>query len=123
MKISVWFFWHVIIKDDVDSLDIDSSSEDVSWNENSLLKIFERFVSCDSSLLIELDLPFILVEFSVNTDGWEVAIIEDLIKSNSSFDRRDKDNDLIELKSIQKVVESSCLLILFQLHIVLNKTM
>lgn len=39
----------IVVDDDVDSLDIDTSSKDVGGDEDSLLEVFEHLVSVDSA--------------------------------------------------------------------------
>lgn len=52
MEISVIIFGHVIIDDDIDSFDIDSSSEDIGGNHNSVLEVFEILEVFDSVGLV-----------------------------------------------------------------------
>jgi hypothetical protein len=52
VEISVIIFWHIIINDNIDSFDIDSSSEDISGNHDSVLEVFEILEVFDSVCLV-----------------------------------------------------------------------
>lgn len=86
----------------------------------------EVIVSLDSSrmfrILTIISLPFLLLELSVNRNGWEIFLSQDLIQLNSILNLSHKDNDLIEHERVQEVSESSDLLVVLQLHVVLLKS-
>lgn len=44
MEIGVRIFWHVIVEDDVDSLDVHASSEEVCCHKDARLEILELLV-------------------------------------------------------------------------------
>ena len=52
----------------------------------------------------------------------EVALAKELVKLGASKCRLDEDDDLIELKAVEKVVELAVLLALIELDVVLLKT-
>lgn len=54
MEVAVCIRRAIIIHDDVDSLYIDSSSEDISRHEDSLLEGFERGVTFDSEIRLKM---------------------------------------------------------------------
>lgn len=84
----------VVVDDDVDSLDIDSSSKDVRANEDSLLEGLELLVSLDS---------LILTEAGMDADGGEVAILEELVELGGSGDGLDEDADLKKKKKKREI--------------------
>lgn len=56
---------HIIVDDNVDSLDINSTAKDIGSDHNSLTKVLETLVTRNSLLLIQM---------SVDTDGRELAL-------------------------------------------------
>lgn len=50
MKVRISFGRYIIVNGNIDALDINSSSKDVSTNSNSLLKCLELFVSSNSRI-------------------------------------------------------------------------
>lgn len=54
MKVRVGVSWQVVVDGQVDSLDVDTTSEDISSNADSLVEVFEFLVSFDSAMMISL---------------------------------------------------------------------
>ena len=83
VQVGVRVLWHVKVEDYVDLLDVNTSSEDVSGDHDSVLEGFEVIVSLDSSLKFEIlqkiSLPFFLLKFSVNRNGREVLLSQDFV--------------------------------------------
>ncbi len=51
VEVGVRAFGHVIVNDDIDSFDVNSSSEDVSSNHDSLFEVLEDLVSLNSNIV------------------------------------------------------------------------
>ena len=69
MQVGIRAVRHVVVNHDVDSLDIDSSSEDVSGHHDSLLEVLEGFVSLQSNIWFQgINLPFLLTEVSMDSN-------------------------------------------------------
>ena len=66
--------------------------------------------------------PFLLFHSSVDTDGREVAIHKEFVQLGSPFYARNKNDALVELKSIKQIHQLSGFLGLLQLHIILLQT-
>jgi len=49
MKIAIWSIRHIVIYDDVDSFDVDSSTENVCGDTDSLVEVFETLVASDTT--------------------------------------------------------------------------
>jgi hypothetical protein len=49
VEVSVRAIRHVIVDDDVDSFNVDTSAEDVSGDHNSLLEVLEYFIAFNSN--------------------------------------------------------------------------
>ena len=49
MQVSVGIFRHVVIENNVDSLDIHSTTKKIRRNQNSLLEIFELLVAAQTA--------------------------------------------------------------------------
>lgn len=99
----------VVVDDNVDSLDVDSSSKDVGADKDSLLERLELLVPLNSAGRERRqsahekegceegegpNAPLVLGETRVDADGREVALLEQLVELGSSRNRLDKDADL-----------------------------
>lgn len=58
----------------------------------------------------------------MDTDGGEVALLEESVELRGTGDRLDEDTDLVELQVVEEVVELAVLLLLLELEVVLLKT-
>merc|ERR1711862_51839 len=110
VKVRIAFVGHVVIDDDVHSLDVNAASEQICRHHDTLLELLELFVTRDS---------IFLVQTRMDRDGWETALNQQLVQCDSSLDRLYENHDLIELQSIKKIVQLSIFLLLRQLDIVL----
>lgn len=50
MQVSVGVFGHVVVEDDVDSLDVHSSSEQVGGNQNTALEVLLKILFSDKKI-------------------------------------------------------------------------
>lgn len=76
MQVSVRIFWHVIVEDDVDSLDIHTTSKEIRSDKDSLLEILELLVAGQA---IFLGHP------TVNSDSREILLNEQLGECHTSL--------------------------------------
>jgi len=113
MEISIRVLWHIVVKNDVNSLNIDTSSKKIGGNQDSSLKVFELAVPLQS---------LFLVHASVDIDGWKVLVLEELVQSNTSLNRFDEDNDLVEFEGVQEVEQFSVLFLFLEVDKVLSET-
>lgn len=103
-----------VVRDgNVDTLDIDTTTKDVSGNENTLLKVLELLVALDT---------FLLSKTTVDADGREVAFAQKLVQFVSARNGFDKDDDLVEFERVEQVVEFAVLGRFFEADVVLLKT-
>lgn len=58
----------------------------------------------------------------MDTDGREVAFLQESVELSSTLNRLDKDADLVEFEVVQQVVELPVLLPLLELEVELLKT-
>ena len=114
MEISVWILCHVVVEDDVDSLDIYSSAKDICGDHDPFLEVLELLKAWDS---------LSLVYSGVDRHRGEGRFYEKSIKGIGSCCRLNKDDHLVELQSVKKVYQLSILLILLQLTVELLKSM
>jgi len=105
---------HVVVEDNVNTLEVNTSAEDVGRDKNTRAVVLEGGVSFNTSLLIKS---------RVHVDRGEVALIQDLVKEGAALYTLDKDNNLVELEVVQKAIELSGLLVLLELDVVLKETM
>jgi len=111
VQISICIQRHVVIDDNVDLLNVNTSSKDVSGDHDADLKVLELFVLFDSFGLFHW--------ISVNAGGRKVDLLEDLVQNFCSLFGLDKDDKLVEVERIEKIDEFSVLLVLFELNKVL----
>lgn len=120
--------WTHIVDHDVDTLDIDTTTENVGSHQDSLLERLERFVSGDSTKDQHTytphpkDLPLSLVQCRVNGNRRKVALAQQSVELLRTVDRLDENADLVELEVVQQVVQLSVLGILLELDVVLLQT-
>jgi len=114
MKVLVTLTWHIEVNDDVDFLNIDTSSEKISCYHDSELGLLELVVDLKS---------FWLRHVSVTSNGWETFFADDLSQLLSILLFSCENDDLIEIEVIKKLNKFQDLLVLLQLHIILRKTM
>ena len=48
MKVGVGTLWHVVVEDDVDLLNVNASSENLSCDQDAVFELLESFVDFDS---------------------------------------------------------------------------
>lgn len=92
MKILISLVWHVEVEDDIDLLNIDTSSEEVSGNHDSILAFLEIFVHLDS---------FTLLKSSMTSNWWETFFSDNFIQFLSILLSFCKHNDLVEIQVIE----------------------
>lgn len=110
MEVGVTVTGHVVVEDDVDLLDIDSTAKDLSRNKDAVLEFLEPIVDLDT---------LILAEITVHRLRRKCLLVEDLGQLNCMRNRLHKDDDLVEIELINKVRQLGVLLVLFKLHEVL----
>jgi len=114
VKILIWLVWHMEIDDDVDLLNVDTSTVHICGYHNSVFGLLEVIVDLDSLFLLHV---------TVTCNTWESFLLDDILKFSRILGMAYEDNDLVELKSIQKFNEFHDLLVVFELDVVLLKTM
>lgn len=113
MQILIGLVWHVVVDDDVNALDVNTASEKIGRHQNTLREVLEGLEFFDA---------LFLAQSSVNADGRKVALLQKPVELSGARDLGDENDDLVELESIQKVVQFAILLRLFQADKVLLKT-
>lgn len=114
MEVRVSVSGGIVVDDDVDTLDVDTTTKDVGGDEDTLLEGLE---------LLETRNTLWLGKGRVDADGGEVALLEKGVELGCALDRLDKDTDLVELEVVEEVVELAVLLAFLELEVVLLETM
>jgi len=114
MEVSIGVSRHVIVENNVDFLNIDSTSEDLSSNKNAVLEFLEAIVDLDALLLSEV---------TVHGLGRKGLLVEDLGQLYGVGDGLNKDDDLVKIERINQIGQLGVLFVLLELHVVLLKTM
>jgi hypothetical protein len=102
VEITVRVRWAIIVDHNVDSLHIDTTSEDISGNQDTLLKRLEGSVARNTAENVSHlvghiktgSAPLILLQARVDANAWKVARDEKLIQLNSTRHRLDENDDL-----------------------------
>ena len=85
VKVRVGIARRVVVDDNVDTFDVDTSAKDVGRNQDALLERLELLVSLDALLLLQA---------RVDADGREVALAQQPVELCRTADRLDEDADL-----------------------------
>lgn len=132
VKVRVGVGRKIVIDRQVDALDIDTTTEDVGGDADALVEVLELLVAADTIFRVSYrpsprlwdrwDLPLLLADTRVDSDGREVALAQELVKLRSTQGALDEDDDLVELELIEQLVELAVLLALLQRNAVLLET-
>ena len=76
---------HTSVDDNVDTLDIDTTAEEVRRHHDALLELLELLIAPDALLLVQR---------GMDCDGGEVALAEELIQRNGALDTLHEDDNL-----------------------------
>jgi hypothetical protein len=105
VEVGIGIFWHVIIEHHIDPLNINTSRDNISGNKNSFFEFFELFIFLNSSIFLTVCflskwgrkwlfaknqnekwhyrrkkmLPVLLAHFPVDSNGWEVHLVKNII--------------------------------------------
>lgn len=110
VKIRVGIRRKIVIDGEVDTFDIDTTTEHVGGNADALVELFEFFIPFNTIKAINialrgntsvLSLPLFLTDARVHGDAGKVAFTKKLIKFGGPQGTLDEYDDLIELKSIE----------------------
>jgi hypothetical protein len=85
VKVRVSISRRVVVDDDVDAFDVDTTTEDVGRDEDTLLERLELLVPVDALLLVQT---------GVDRDRGEVALPEETVEFGRARDGLDEDADL-----------------------------
>jgi len=113
MEVRICVGWQVVVDGQVDAFDIDTSTEDVGGNADTLVEFFEFLVALDT---------LFLTNTRMHCNTGEVAFAEQFVELSSTESTLDEDDDLIELEAVKKIVELAVLLTFTELDRVLLKT-
>lgn len=110
VKILISLVWHVKVDDDVDSLNIDTSSEKVGADHDSVLARLE---------LLENSESLAHVHASATGDTWELLLLDDVVQFLSILVCFSEDDHLVEVELVEDVHQLFDLLVFFKLDEVL----
>jgi len=105
---------HVVVEDDVDLLDVDTTTEEIGGHKNTVLEFFEPVVDLDALLLTEV---------TVHSLGRQGLLVKDLSQFDGVRYGLNENDDLVEVEGVDEVRQLGVLLVLVELHVVLLETM
>jgi hypothetical protein len=103
MQIAVCIRGAIIVDDNVDTLNVNATAEDISRNKYTFFKCFERGIAIDTGACHQIsrdisiswvNLPFLLGQTRVDTNTGEVARDKQFVQFNATCNRLDEDDDL-----------------------------
>lgn len=113
MQVLVRLSRHIVIDDDVDLLNIDSTTQQVSANHDSVLALLELVVHLESLGHSQA---------AETCYARKLLFLDDLIQLLGVLLLVREDDHLVELEVIQEIDQLHDLLLLVQLHVVLLQT-
>lgn len=128
MEVGISVGGKIVVDGKVDALNIDTTSKDISGNTDTLVEFLEFLVTFDTILKsvgetrrsnASMNLPLLLADTRVDCNTGEVALAQQLVQLVGTLSALDKNDDLVELKVVQKLVQLAVLLLLVQLDVVL----
>lgn len=130
MKVSISRVWEIVVDGQVDSLDIDTTTEYISCDTDTLVEVLEFLVTLDTSGLLvckevmgsSKNIPLLLTDTRVHSNGREVTLAQQFVEFSCTKCALDEDDDLVEWYKVQDLVELPVLLLLVKLDIGLGKT-
>ena len=113
MKELVGIIGEIVVDDNIDTLNIDTTAEQIGRHEDTGIEVLEGLV---------LGNTLVLLHAGMDADGGEVALGKQTVQLVGTGDLGDEDDDLVELQSIEEVIELAVLLGLGQLNVVQLQT-
>mmetsp|Transcript_24253 Transcript_24253/g.41165 ORF Transcript_24253/g.41165 Transcript_24253/m.41165 type:complete len:283 (-) Transcript_24253:275-1123(-) len=113
MQVLVGVVREIIVDHNVHLLDINTTAEKVSSYKDSLVEFLEGLVSGNSLLLLQA---------GVDAHGREVVVIQESVQLSGAVHLRHENNDLVKLKSVQKIIQLAVLLFLGKADVELLQT-
>ena len=114
VEVLVVLVGHVEVDDDVDLLDVDSSSVHVRRYHYAVLGLLEVVVHFDSLFLLHV---------SVRGDGRETFFSDHVLQLGGVLGVADEDDDLVELEGVEQVDQLLDFLVFLELDVILLETM
>ena len=53
MQVAICITRSIVVDDDIDSLDVNATAEDVSGDKDTLLEVLELRVTCDTTMMLD----------------------------------------------------------------------
>ena len=113
MQELITIIWEIVVDDNIDTLDIDTSSKKIGSNQDTSIEILKRLVLGDT---------FFLLHSSVNTNGREITLSQQSVQLLGARHLAHKDDNLIEFQDIKQVIQLSVLFSFSKLAVVKGQT-
>lgn len=131
VEVGVGIGGQIVVDGQVDTLDINTTAENVSGHTDTLVELLELLIAFDTGVLVSRvhaeehtghNLPLLLADTGVDSDAGEITLAQQLVELVGALGALDEDDDLVELQVVQQVVQLAVLLLLAQLDVVLLQT-
>lgn len=113
MKVLVGIIGEIVVDDNIDTLNIDTTAEQIGRHEDTGIEVLEGLV---------LGNTLVLLHAGMDADGGEIALGKETVELVGTGDLRDEDDNLVELQNIEEVIQLAVLLALGQLDVVQLQT-
>lgn len=113
MQVLIGRVGHVVVHNDVHTLNIDTSAKQIRGNHDAGLKVLELAVARNTLRLLHT---------TVNANGREVALNKQLVELLCAANTLHKDNDLVEIQRVKQINELAVLARLLELNVILLQT-
>jgi hypothetical protein len=113
VKVGIGGSGHIVVDDNVDTFEVDTTTEDISGDKNTRLVFLEVVVHLQT---------FFLRHTTIDASRREVAFAEELVQFLATTNIVDKNDDLVEFESIQEIGKLAVLFRFSEFDVVLKKT-
>lgn len=113
MKVAVGLLGHIEVEDNIDLLNIDTTTENVGGDHDSVLEGLEVSITLDALILLQV---------SVDGNRGEVVLTQKMVKHLSSVNALNEDNNLVEMQRVKQVNKLLDLFLFLDLDEVLLET-
>lgn len=119
VEVGVGFSGHVVVENNVNLLDIDAATEDLSSDEDAVLKLLEAVIDFDSNSGYTELLPLSLRDVAVDRFAGNRVFVKDFGQLDRVLHLVHEDDHLVEGQLVDQVDQLGNLLVRLQVDVVL----
>ena len=96
MQVGLRIRWHIVVDDNVHTLNVHTTRKQFRRHKNALLKVLEFRVVCE---------PLRLIHATMDGNGRELLVVQDVGKGFAALNGLDEDNQLNGGKNVSHTLE------------------